>query len=334
MNRMQARSVNLIYRDNGAGLTRDMQLLRGILREAGHDVTVTQTSHRGRLSNRLRRLHARVRRLVRGWLRGEANARYDVNLMLEDVHPELLGQARRNVLIPNPEWFREEWKSWLPRFDRVFAKTEHARRLFAQLGCATTYIGFTCGDRRVAGAAPRDDFFHGAGRSSNKGTLPLLDLWTKHPAWPMLTVAWRCKEADRSAPANVTLVRGFLADEELRRLQNAHVFHLCPSQTEGYGHSLAESLSLSAVVITLDREPMNELVSPERGVLVAARDAGRQHLATLYEADPAAMAAAIERCLRMSAEERQRLGAAARQWYEENDRAFRQRLLHALADVA
>lgn len=330
---MQARSVNLIYRDNGAGLTRDMELLRAILREAGFDVTVTQTGHRGRLGNRLRRLHARLRRLARGWWRGQIHARYDVNLMLEEVHPALLDQAHRNVLIPNPEWFREEWKAWLPRFDRVFAKTEHARRLFAELGCAATYIGFTCEDRRLSAAMPAEGFFHGAGRSANKGTLPLLELWARHPEWPTLTVVWRCREADRPAPANVAFVRDFLDDGELRRLQNAHAFHLCPSQTEGYGHSLAESLSLGAVVVTLDKEPMNELVTPERGVLVAAAITGQQHLATLYDAEPDAMAAAIERCLRMPGEERQRLGAAARQWYEANDRAFRQRLLDALADV-
>lgn len=330
---MQARSVNLIYRDNAAGLTRDMQLLRDILREAGHDVTVTQTGHRGRLSNRLRRLGARLRRLVRGWLRGEPNARYDLNLMLEEVHPDWFDHARRNVLIPNPEWFREEWKTWLPRFDRVFAKTEHARRLFAQQGCPTTFVGFTCGDRLLPGAAPREGFFHAAGRSSNKGTLPLLQVWAQHPEWPMLTVVWRCQEADRPMPANITCVRDFMEDAELRRLQNAHAFHLCPSQTEGYGHSLAESLSLGAVVITLDREPMNELVTPDRGVLVPARITGEQHLATLYDAEPEAMAAAVERCLHMPAEERQRLGKAARHWYEANDRAFRQRLLDAVAEL-
>jgi len=328
---MPVRSVNLIVRSNGAGLTRDMQLLAGILRDAGHDVTVTHMGHRGRLSNRLKRLHARVRRLWRGWKRGVLNARYDVNIMLEHVRPELFKQAHRNVLIPNPEWFRKEWIKDLPRLDRVFVKTRHAERIFDHLQCKTTYIGFTSEDCGRDGVLPQPGFFHGPGRSGNKGTLPLIELWSKHPEWPTLTVVWRRKRVEiPSLPDNVRLIRQFMAEDELRALQNAHVFHLCPSQTEGYGHSLVESLSLGKVTITVDGEPMNELVTPERGVLTAAHDAGRQELATLYDFDMASMQAAIERCIAMPAEERERMGEHARRWYDDNQRAFPQRFLDAL----
>jgi glycosyltransferase involved in cell wall biosynthesis len=329
---MQARSVNLIVRSNGAGLTRDMQLLAGILRGAGYDVTVTQLGHRSRLSNRLRRLHARVRRLVRGWMHGELNARYDINIMLEHVRADLFQQAHRNVLIPNPEWFKPEWRSELPRFDRIFAKTRHAERIFGELGCKLSYIGFTSEDCRVPDVPRQPGFFHGPGRSGNKGTLPLIELWSRHPQWPTLTIVWRRKRVEiPPLPANVRLIREFMEEKTLRRLQNAHAFHLCPSQTEGYGHSLVESLSLGAVTITVDGEPMNELVTPERGVLAAAHAAGTQELATLYDFDAEAMAAAVDRCLAMSEDERARLGASARQWFEHNDRAFRQRFLDAVA---
>lgn len=328
-------NINLIARDNGAGLSRDLRLLARLLADAGHDVTITGLGHRGRLGNRLRRLHARLRRLLRGWFAGHFNARYDINLMLEHVRPEMFDQAHANVLVPNPEWFHAEWLPQLAGFERVLAKTHHAERLFGALGCRTAFIGFTGEDCLLADVPREASFFHGPGRSGNKGTLPLLELWAKHPEWPRLTVVWRRKRVELPPlPANVTLIQDFLTEAELRRLQNASAFHLCPSQTEGYGHSIAESLSVGAVVITTDAEPMNELVTPERGVLVAAHAQGKQELATLYDFDPAAMEAAVARCLAMSPQERQRLGDAARTWFLGNRREFEQRFRDAVAAVA
>jgi glycosyltransferase involved in cell wall biosynthesis len=328
-------NINLIARDNGAGLTRDMHLLAGLLRESGHDVTITGLGHRSRLSNRLRRLHARLRRLLRGWTKGELNARYDMNIMLEHVRPESFDQAHVNILIPNPEWFREEWLAELPHIDLIFAKTRHAERIFGQLGCRTVPIGFTGSDYLDIRVPRQPTFFHGPGRSGNKGTLPLLELWAQHPEWPELTVVWRRKRVEMpTLPPNVRLIREYLPEEELRRLHNASTFHLCPSQTEGYGHSLVESLSTGCVTITTDAEPMNELITAERGVLVDAHAAGTQELATLYDFDLDAMRAAIERCIGMSPDEQASLGRAARSWYEANDPSFKKRFLDAIEDAA
>ena len=73
---------------------------------------------------------------------------------------------------------------------------------------------------------------------------------------------------------------GHLSDGELRRLQNSHRFHLCPSQTEGSGHYLVEALSVGATTLTLDAAPMNELVTADRGLLVPIAHTGTQYLAT------------------------------------------------------
>jgi Glycosyl transferases group 1 len=325
-------NINLIARDNGAGLTRDMHLLAGLLRQGGHDVTITGLGHRSRLSNRLRRLYARLRRLLRGWFSGILNARYDMNIMLEHVRPESFDQAHVNILVPNPEWFREDWLPELPHIDLIFAKTRHAERIFSELGCHTTFIGFTGSDYLDASVPREPTFFHGPGRSGNKGTLPLLELWSRHPEWPRLTIVWRRKHIELPpTPANVELIREYLPEAELRRLHNANTFHLCPSQTEGFGHSLIESLRTGCVTITTDAEPMNELVTPGRGVLVGAHEAGTQELATLYDFDLDAMRIAVEHCIAMTPEEQAKLGAAAREWFEANDRAFQQRLLEAIA---
>jgi glycosyltransferase involved in cell wall biosynthesis len=239
------------------------------------------------------------------------------------------------VLVPNPEWFREEWLKELPHIDLIFAKTRHAEDIFSKLGCRVVPIGFTGIDCQDTSVPRQATFFHAPGRSGNKGTLPLLELWASHPEWPQLTVVWRRKRVEMpELPPNVTLIRDYLPEAELKRLHNANLFHLCPSQTEGYGHSLAESLSTGCVTITTDAEPMNELVTPERGVLVAAHSAGTQELATLYDFNPDAMQAAIERCIAMPKAEQEALGRAARAWYENNREAFRQRFLDAVADAA
>lgn len=313
----------LIARDNGAGLSRDLPLLADALQRAGCSTQITGLPHRGRFAEWLTRLSL-----------ARKPPAFDVNLMLERIRPEFLRAAQRSVLIPNPEYFRQQDKIALPVMDAVWVKTRHAERLFQALGANTRYIGFTSADRFDTSIPRKHAFFHGPGRSGNKGTQALLALWREHPEWPMLTVAWRRKRVEIEAlPANVTLIRDHLSDADYRRLQNEHRFHICPSQTEGFGHYLVEAMSCRAVVVTLDAEPMNELVTAERGVLVPAQAIGMQDLATCYGFTEAAMEAAIERCLSIDIAVAKRVGEAARAWYEQNHAAFPERLLEALRRI-
>jgi hypothetical protein len=315
--------IQLLARDNGAGLSRDMALLAAALGEAGASTCTTGLPHRGRFAEWLTRLR----------LAGRAPA-FDLNLMLERVRPEFVRAARRNVLVPNPEYFRAQDRAALGCIDVVWAKTRHAGRLFSALGKPVRHIGFTSPDRLDPQVPRRHAFFHGPGRSANKGTAALLELWAAHPEWPVLTVAWRRKRVALGAlPANVRLIREHLDDAAYRRLQNEHRFHLCPSQTEGYGHYLVEAMSCGAVVLTLDAEPMHELVTAERGVLVPAQATGTQDLATLYGFRAGDMVRAIERCVAMSEGEAAALGAAAQQTRCVLPRTRRARLRAALDTV-
>ena len=313
----------LIARDNGAGLSRDLQRLAEALRETGHTATMLGLPHRGSFAQWLTRLK---------W-KGKAPA-FDVNVMLERIRPEFIPAATHNVVIPNPEYFRPEDRAELGAMDEVWVKTRHAARLFDALGATTRFIGFDSEDRLLPDVARKPAFFHGPGRSGNKGTMALLELWASHPEWPTLTVVWRRKRVDTThLPANVRLVREHLDDAAYRRLQNEHRFHLCPSQTEGYGHYIAEAMSCGAVVVTLDAEPMNELVTNERGVLVSAQAMGTLDLATLYAFDDVAMEAAIQRCLTMDEVATTALGRAARLWFEDNRAEFPRRLDEALSKL-
>ena len=325
--------VNLIARDNGFGLSRNLHLLHDALAVADFEVTVSGI-RRGALRKILHPARLRARTLARR-LAGRGPQRWDVNLMLERVRPEYLATARRNVLLPHPEWFDQRDRKWLPRLDRAFVLTRHAVPIFESLGLQTEYTGFTSEDRRDPSVPREHAFFHLAGRSANKGTETLLATWRHHPGWPRLTVLQSPRAAREIVRAsNITHRVGYIADAELKRIQNAHRFHLCPSETEGFGHYLVEAMGVGAVVATLDAPPMNEMVTRERGALIAPARTGTQSLATTYFYDEAALEHAVERLLSTPDDELERMGTAARTWFEDNDRAFKSRIAEAVRALA
>ncbi|MFC5436160.1 glycosyl transferase family 1 [Rhodanobacter umsongensis] len=329
--------INLLAWDNQRGLTHDIRLLSDALVALGHEVHVTRLGpHRqdGRWKGRLLRL-----RMWWQWLRsGGRQARlYDANIALEHVRPAWFGLARVNLLVPNPEWLSPRSQRYLPRFDAVLCKTKYAGELFRARGCRALHIGFRgtdCLDQDV----PREPtFLHLAGASKMKGTQQLLALWQRHPEWPKLVVLQSpCTAAALAepVPGNIEHRVGYLSDiREIRRLQNSHLFHLCLSETEGWGHYLAEGMSCKAVVVTCAAPPMNELVDPSRGLLVKASEAGPFNLVTRYRFDDSALETAIARLTAMPADERALLGDRARAWFVSNEAAFAGRLDEALRQV-
>jgi len=172
-----------------------------------------------------------------------------------------------------------------------------------------------------------DRFLHLAGGSALKGTDTLLEAWARHPEWPTLTLLMHRKGAiPATLPENVDLIDRYLPDQELQALQNRCGVHLCPSRSEGWGHYIGEALSCGAVTVTTDGPPMNELVGPDRGVLVPWERSEPRKLGTNFMVGPEALERAVEELLARPVEEKVRLGAAARSWFEENDARFRARI--------
>jgi len=325
-------SINLIARDNGFGLSRDLRLLAIALAARGHEVTLSPR-RRGKLRKIFGPWKPRLRVVARR-LRGLDTHEFDANLMLEHVRPEWFALGRHNIMMPNPDWFLPSDAQALAGIDCIFAKTRQTQAMFAGREQRVAFTGFTSEDRHEAAVPRRRAFFHLAGRSTTKNTESVLALWRRHPEWPPLTVVQDPRTAQPGTPAaNIDHRIGHVDDAELRRLQNEHRFHLCPSQAEGFGHYLVEAMSAAAVTLTLDAEPMNELVRPERGVLVPVARTATHYMATANFFDDAAMTQAIERLIGMSDAECERLGAAARTWYLDNDRAFPDRLDAAIRSL-
>jgi glycosyltransferase involved in cell wall biosynthesis len=315
---MPASSLRVLTRDNGAGLSRDLRLMAEGLSQAGLECERVAFGAGGR-SGKAMQLGLWARRLRHG--------RTDVQVFLERVYPRCLPLSRRNVLVPNPEWLLDRWQPLLPRFDLVLCKTRHAQRIFQARGCPTAYIGFTSDDRRDVSVPRERAFFHLAGSSAAKGTEVLLAAWRLHPEWPRLTVVQAQRHARRGpAAANIEHHIGYLDDSALRWLQNRHQFHVCPSEVEGYGHHLVEALSVGAVVLATDAAPMNEHVTPERGVLIAARPGRRQGLDTTHVVTIEAIERAVDHALCLTGWQRATMGEAARAHYLASRSTFRERV--------
>ncbi len=218
---------------NGVGLTRDIKLLSDCLRQEGHDVFV-QDIDAAAASRRRSRLHQFGLRLRLG--RSRTGCDVDLNIMLEHVWSEFLPLARRNAVVPNPEWFDSHDVRFLRHVDHVWAKTRHALNIFQRLGRRTLFLSFDSEDRRRPEVRRERRFFHLAGKSTMKGTDRLLRLWAQHPEWPTLTVLQhrRDEHAPEIEAANIDRRHGYFSEQELLEQQNACMFHVCPSLTEGW----------------------------------------------------------------------------------------------------
>lgn len=324
-------SLNVIAWNNGVGLSRDMTLLQEALSKAGFDVSLTRIG-RGKLRKWFRPSLVRARHALRHML--GRSPRHDATLMLEHIRPEEFGGARLHFFVPNPEWCLESDLVVLPQIDAVLTKTHHASEIFSKRGRPVSHIGFTSEDRHDPSVPRERAFFHLAGRSANKGTAALCALWASHPEWPVLTIVQSRRSAVPVTQAdNIDYRLDYLDDAELRRLQNAHWFHLCPSETEGFGHYLLEAMSVGAIAITTDAPPMNELVACERGLLVRYARTGTQNLATTFYFDEVAMEAAISAAIAMTEDEVRAMGASARDWFIANHQSFPQRLHAAVSPL-
>jgi len=334
--------INIVAWHNGGGLSRDIDTLFDAL-PADRFVVTLNGAPREQARVQRRRIAHRAANLRHRWLRHRhlLAAKYDVNLFLEDISPGFFRYASVNMFIPNPEWFKDNQHRHLPGIDVVLCKTLEAQKTFSQLGCKVRCIGFTSEDRSDSAFTHRrlNTFLHLAGRSWQKGTRALTDLWLRHPEWPTLTVVQNARTYNQSrvlpieAP-NIVHQLGRLDDAALRALQNRHAFHLCPSEAEGFGHCIAEAMSCAALTLTTNAPPMNELITPERGVLVDYHRMSKQRSGANYYVDPADLERKIEAIIAMDEYAIAQLGDNARRWYLENDRLFRTRLVEALEQTA
>ncbi|MEM6364857.1 MAG: glycosyltransferase [Planctomycetota bacterium] len=311
-------AINIVSRLNGVGLDRDVRLLQDACASYANSCVRSRRSP-----------HPMVDWFSRTILRSNHQLG-SLNLLVERI-PAAWLCASPNLLLPNQERFPRRHVSRLRRIATVLCKTRHAEEIFRQHTPNVQYLGFTSCDRLNPSLSPDyRKFLHLAGRSTLKGTQTVLDLWGANPDWPTLTLIQHPENAPTIVPDNVNLISRYLTDEELVTIQNQHGIHLCPSKSEGWGHYIAEAMSVRAVVVTTDAPPMNELVGHGRGVLVPVCASKPRKLGFSFDVDPAQLQTTIEDLQHESVEALRSIGVAAREWFLENDRQFKVRLQQAI----
>lgn len=317
-------AINLLTRST-IGLTADVRLIESTLQKGG--INTTTFFPRGR---NIDLLGTRLTLHLANFFRPRSTA----NIFVEQIMPGWLSLARENFFIPNQEWCRPETVALLKNIDFVLCKTRYAEGIFQGLGHNAAYIGFTSEDRLRENVKKNyNKFLHVAGRSLQKGTVTLSQVWARHPEWPVLTIITKNPQlVHRNGASNIHVITDMLTDDSVASIQNEYGIHLCPSEAEGFGHYIGEALGCGAIVITTDAPPMNELVTRDRGVLVPFSKQAPQSLGVNFYVDDEALEAAIEKVLTLTTSEKKSLSDAGRSWFLKNKTDFERRFPTVITD--
>ncbi len=313
--------INIIARDNAAGLTADINILTELLRNNGFQVEFTDYKSLKRFSF---------------W----SYKTYDLNIFLQWANPSWLHLAKKNILIPNPEWFKEKWLPYLNRFDAIFCKTKHAVEIFKGKNSNIVFTSFTSKDKSLKGESAAkikknyQKYLHVAGKSKMKGTDIILKTWRNNPDFPHLTIIQRNIDTSAdSCPKNLTIIPKYISENHLKLLMNQCGVHICTSSAEGFGHSIGESLSCKALIISTDAPPMNELIRPNRGILIKPVKKEKKKLSQAFFIDVSGLENAIKKLMKMNNSDMNILMENAHKFYIENDNYFRTTTIKAINEI-
>jgi glycosyltransferase involved in cell wall biosynthesis len=302
----QPLTVNIFSIRNGRGLQTDQKVLQEALQQLGHSVVCINYGEKAK------------------------KRAADINIFFEHPFSDKLTWAKYNWLIPNPEWYTQDLKL-LDKMDLILCRTRECERIFQTKHYPTYYLGFTSPDCYQSDVEKDFSLFlHLAGGSSQKGTEAILRIWKSH--YPHLTVIKQSSEWIVSQ-RNLKFITTFIPEKELRQLQNQCGIHLCPSETEGFGHYIMEAMSTQAVVVTTDAPPMNEFIRDQR-CLVPFFKSSPQRLGMNYYVDSKDLKNKIDALLVLSQEELRKIGEDNRVIYLQKKQEFQERLKQLLQEIA
>lgn len=230
--------VNLIFNTRNAfGLKHDGMLMNGCIAAFFKDVEI-------------RILHHTMSRPERA----------DVNIFLETLNPMHMTYAKKNIFIPNQEWyFPLAWDALLPRLT-VWCKTHEGEAFFKAKGASTVFLGWSSLDAGFEDTLDFNKALFLAGNSRNKAAwiAPLVAAWPDE-CTPELTILCREHHAkDLPSKPNVKIITEFQEESAVRALQQSAGIHMCLSDAEGFGHFQNEARSVGALMVINDIAPCNE----------------------------------------------------------------------------
>ena len=296
--------------DNGAGLQRDFEVIRSLCDKNKIGVTGIPVKHNP----------------------GRCVA--DVSIFLELLNDQLLNLSPKNWLIPNSEWWTPGWDEFLPRIDKILCKTHDCYRIWSQKVGAErcVYTGFEALDYYDPRFIPEKNFLHLAGVSITKNTQIVLEAWNKYrpPVDLILVTTKQNWLMEANLHHRITPVKR-IADSHIHHYLNSSLFHLMPSQYEGYGQALHEAMACGRIVLTTDAPPMNEFGTPKDLLIPSVRTETKDQ-AEIHFVSPEGIIEAVEKALALTPKQIADYSKEARENFLKERDFFRAKFLELLTD--
>ena len=242
----------------------------------------------------------------------------DINIYLETISNIFMNKAKYNILIPNQEYFYRSWVNYIDQFDSILVKTKYGEGIFdTYKNSNLEYIGWKSIDRyKHLQEKDYSKIIHVCGNSIHKNTQTIIDLWK--PDYPNLLILYNPNnpvlfKLNKKTQNNIKYITNRLEDNKFNNIFNEYGIHLCPSETEGFGHYINEAKICKSLVITLDAPPMNTLITSDTGLLVKSKKKYklRHSLGSKYSIDPDDFDKVIKKVQSMSVNEKIKLGEKA-----------------------
>lgn len=328
--------INICFNHNNGGLSLDADIIGSLLEKSGYWVWYNSFPMNFRRLSKRRLKIANVFASI--FLRALTIFKFVgvkpvlLAIHLEQIKKKQVSLSRKNIFIANLEWLMDETYNLFDSIDMFVCKTKDAMRFCESKGLTAFYTSFsTISVFNEAYPQEINTFVHIAGNSHAKGTVPLMEVWKRHPEWPMLKVISRFTEhLNGLAADNISVLGGYLDFDDLNAIQNSSEVHVCTSEAEGFGHYICEPLSCGAIVITVNGYPMNELVHPDRGVLVNVKSSEPMRYSQKFLFDKVDLEKKVELVLSMPRLERAELKQNAKDYYVRNNAFFERNMLEAI----
>jgi len=258
---------------------------------------------------------------------------------IEHIHQGLLTYGNMNIFVPNIEFINGNDINLLSSINMIVAKTEQSYNVLTKMHPTIDieYWGWTSLDRcENESNRNYNEFLHVKGCSRFKNTQLLINLWLKHPEWPLLNVmnygdVRQNGYVELNVPyvkvvSNIRLFQRDVSEAELSRIMNRCGVHVCPSEQEGFGHYINEGRSCKAIIITTDTKPMNELVDDTNGVLINVQELKNVNYGVNATINESELESSIQKILQMSKKEKCKKSEQSRNKYEKENKLFNDRV--------
>jgi len=313
---------------NSQGLTNDAIILTSVLTDIyGRSVYVRHFSGSNSKFKNIAKLFSLI---IHKYLFRQKQ----ITFHLEEIYTEIAPFSDKNILIPNQEWLRTGTQKAIKADTHIWCKTKYALKQLQHFNKNVIYVGF-CSRDLYDHSIEKDfnKFLHIVGKSEQKGTIPILNVWQKHPEWPTLQVITRREEHLQHKADNINFITDFLSENELKELINQCGIHLCPSESEGFGHNIVEALSAGAIVVTTNAPPMNELIPPDERCLVKYDRIDKRYFSELFFVDESDLENTTEQFMALPINEKNTIAELNQQRYNELKTQFKKAIQNKLINI-